>query len=282
VGEALLIVLWYLGVGLGVTLGYHRALTHRSARLVKPVLYALVWAGAPAGPVAEWVGNHRRHHRHADNAEDPHCPARAGFWYAHCGWYLGINNRAACGAYALGGPLRLVLDVCLRPTAPAGHARLAPDVLADPWLRWLSSRAGFACAAATHLAPFAWASARHGSAGLLAAWALSVLMYNIGDSVNSVLHLWGEKPLAVGDDSRNHALLAWLTLGEGWHNGHHAFPSSAKHGLLPGQFDLTFEAMRLLRVFRLAAELRLPGATEVARRLRAPESEPRRCAAEPT
>ncbi|MGB2017561.1 MAG: hypothetical protein ACPHX2_03275, partial [Candidatus Poseidoniaceae archaeon] len=149
-----LLLAWYFSVGFGITVAYHRVLTHRSANLRKPLLYALVLAGLPAGPPAEWVGNHRRHHADSDGLNDPHSPVRDGFWYAHCGWYLGIRNRGLCLLYALGGPLRYIVDMFLRPMSPGGQEALAKDVLEDRFLRFLSTRFGFMVGSLLQTLPF--------------------------------------------------------------------------------------------------------------------------------
>lgn len=250
--------LWYLSVGFGVGVAYHRVLTHRAARLARPVLYALVLAGVAAGPPAEWVGNHRRHHRHSDGEADPHSPSRLGFWQAHCGWYLGIRSRLGCVLYACAGPLRLVVDAALRPVAPHGQSRFAPDVLEDPFLRWLSTRSGFVSACALQLTPFAVATSAFGAVGFGAAWAFSVVMYNVGDAVDSLLHLTGRREFACGDASRNSTWLGLLALGEGYHNGHHAFPESARSGLLPGEFDASYLLLRGLARVGLASDVQTP------------------------
>jgi len=252
--------LWYLGAGFGVSIGYHRVLTHRAARLSRPLLYALVLAGMAAGPPAEWVGNHRRHHRHSDTPPDPHSPSHSGFWYAHCGWYLGIRGRAGCLAYACAGPARLLLDAFLRPVAPLGNARLAPDVLADAFLRWLSTRPGYVAASLLQLSPFVVAASFYGVVGFAVAWAFSVVMYNVGDSVDSLLHLRGRRDFATRDRSRNSAILGLIALGEGFHNGHHAFPSSARFGVLPGQLDASYALLHLLERLGLAHDVKTPGA----------------------
>jgi stearoyl-CoA desaturase (delta-9 desaturase) len=256
-------VVWYLAVGFGVSIGYHRVLTHRAAQLARPALYLLVLLGLAAGPPAEWVGNHRRHHRYADTAADPHSPRWRGFWYAHCGWYLGLRSPVGCFLYACGGPLRLLIDAALRPVAPGGNAEFAEDVLSDPFLRWLSRRPGFVIASLLQLGPFAAAFALAAWEGLVLAWAFSMLMYNVGDSVDSVLHLAGRRDFETGDLARNSWLLGVLALGEGFHNGHHAFPSSARFGLLPGQLDASYALLRLLERLGLARGIRTPSASAV-------------------
>jgi stearoyl-CoA desaturase (Delta-9 desaturase) len=262
--EVALAAVWYGAVALGVTIGYHRVLTHRAAKLSRPLLLLLVWAGLPAGPPAEWVGNHRAHHRHGDGPGDPHCPRRAGFWFAHAGWYLGIQSPLLAAAYACCGPLRLLIDAVFRPVIPAGYTLQARDVLRDPLLSFMSTRTGYALCAAPHLLPVGAACFLHGWLGLAVSWLLAVVMYNAGDLVNSALHLAGRRHFATGDDSRDSGWLALPTLGESYHNGHHAFPGSARHGLLPGQVDLAYAFLRVLAWLGLARRVRLPSAAAIA------------------
>ncbi|MGB2507729.1 MAG: acyl-CoA desaturase [Candidatus Poseidoniaceae archaeon] len=259
---------WYFSVGFGITIAYHRVLTHRSANLRKPLLYALVLAGLPAGPPAEWVGNHRRHHADSDGPNDPHSPVRDGFWYAHCGWYLGIRNRGLCLLYALGGPLRYIVDMFLRPMSPGGQEALAKDVLEDRFLRFLSTRFGFMVGSLLQTLPFVLAYHLLAWDGVLIAWVAGVLYYNAGDAVNSIGHLWGKQDFEGTGEARNNRLVALVSLGEGWHAGHHAFPRSARHGLLKGQVDLSFMLLRVLASIGLASDLYLPPSEAVAQRRR--------------
>lgn len=264
-----LLLVWYLSVGFGVTVAYHRVLTHRSATLRKPVLYALVLAGLPAGPPAEWVGNHRRHHADSDGPNDPHSPVHDGFWYAHCGWYLGIRNRGLCLLYALGGPLRYVIDIALRPMSPGGHDALAKDVLEDRFLRFLSTRIGFLVGSTVQVLPFVLAYLLMAWDGVIIAWVAGIIFYNAGDAVNSVGHLWGKQDFDGAGEARNSRFVALVSLGEGWHSGHHAFPRSARHGLLKGQVDLSFILLRVLASIGLASDLYLPSSEAIAQRRRA-------------
>jgi stearoyl-CoA desaturase (delta-9 desaturase) len=263
-----LLLVWYLSVGFGVTVAYHRVLTHRSATLRKPVLYALVLAGLPAGPPAEWVGNHRRHHADSDGPNDPHSPVHDGFWYAHCGWYLGIRNRGVCLLYALGGPLRYVVDMFLRQMSPGGHEERAKDVLEDRFLRFLSTRVGYIVGSTTQALPFVFAYLLMAWEGVAIAWVAGIVFYNAGDAVNSVGHLWGKQEFDGAGAARNNRFVALVSLGEGWHSGHHAFPRSARHGLLKGQVDASFLLLRLLSFVGLADNLYLPSAETVLQRRR--------------
>ncbi|MCH1411204.1 MAG: fatty acid desaturase [Candidatus Poseidoniaceae archaeon] len=263
-----LLLVWYLSVGFGVTVAYHRVLTHRSANLRKPVLYALVLAGLPAGPPAEWVGNHRRHHADSDGPNDPHSPVHDGFWYAHCGWYLGIRNRGLCALYALGGPLRYIIDIALRPMSPGGHDALAKDVLEDRFLRILSTRFGFLMGSTVQALPFVLAYVLMAWEGVAIAWVAGIVFYNAGDAVNSVGHLWGKQDFDGAGEARNSRFVALVSLGEGWHSGHHAFPRSARHGLLRRQVDLSYMLLRVLASLGLASDLYVPSSEAVQQRRR--------------
>lgn len=269
-----LLLLLTLAVGLGVVVGFHRLLTHRALVVVRPLEVALVVLGLPAGTPVGWVGHHRHHHAHTDEAADLHSPRHHGFWVAHCGWYLATTSTTLSLLYALAGPLRTLFDAVWRSRSNQDFAHLAKDVAADPLWGPLSRPGGYALVllgwvALLWLAVF-WA---FGAVGLVALWGFHVTAYNFGDFVNSWGHTWGSRSWTSdvdggGDDSRDHALLALLTLGDGWHAGHHAFPSSVKSGLLPDQFDLAFEFCRLCERLRLASQLRVPTTDDLERRRR--------------
>jgi fatty-acid desaturase len=106
---------YYALAGLGVNLGYHRILSHRSLTVPKWLERFLATLGAPAGTPVQWAGNHRFHHAHTDTELDPHSPVKRGFWYAHTGWYLQTENIPLSIAYAAGGPFRMIFDAFYRP-----------------------------------------------------------------------------------------------------------------------------------------------------------------------
>lgn len=259
---------YYLLAGVAVNLGYHRVLSHRSLKLPRWFERWAVTLGLPAGTPVQWAGNHRRHHARADLEGDPHSPLRDGFWYAHVGWYLGCRRRGVCLIYALGGPLRTVFDAWHRPRSNREHDALAKDVSADPYYRWLSRPWPYFVCTVTHVGVFfglAWLG--WGARGLVALWLTLITLYNLGDAIDSAAHLWGERPYPSKHQARNHWFLGLLTLGEGWHANHHEFPSSARHGLLPGQPDWTWGMIRVLERLGLASEIRLPEPAEVEARL---------------
>ena len=221
--EALAIaVVMYLITGFGITVGFHRLLAHRAFVARPPVRLALAGAGTMAmmgGPV-RWVTNHRKHHAFADEDGDPHSPhltgmggfrgALAGLYHAHLGWIF-TGGRAA-------------------------KERYAPDLLDDPIVRFVDRSAGAWVLLGMAL-PFAagWALGGTLEAALIALlWggpARVFIGHHMTFSINSLCHFMGRRRFDTGDESRNLVWLAPLSLGEAWHNNHHAFPTSAFHGL---------------------------------------------------
>jgi fatty-acid desaturase len=252
-------LIYFLLAGIGVNLGYHRVLSHRSLRLPKWLERLLVIVGLPAGTPVQWAGNHRYHHAHADTPLDPHSPMHRGFWFAHVGWYIGSNNVILCVLYSLAGPLRILIDAWMRPWTNQQFNYLSADVISDHWYRRLSQPWPYAGAMHLHfLLPalvswFFW-----GAGGLAVFWLTFVLLYNLGDSIDSVAHTFGWELAGQQDHSRNSFAMGILILGEGWHANHHRFPWSAKHGLGKRQFDWTWQVIRGLAALGLATDIRLP------------------------
>jgi stearoyl-CoA desaturase (Delta-9 desaturase) len=234
----------YLLTGLGITVGFHRLFTHRSFK-TKPALRGLLAAmgsAAVEGPVIEWVANHRKHHQFSDQPGDPHSPhvdyghgwrgALAGLYHAHIGWIFGGD-------------------------ALADRERYAKDLLADPvvafvdrtFLLWVFAGLAF---------PFAIGFALTGTlVGALTAllWGGAVRMFCLHHatfSINSLCHFFGRRRYDTDDESRNLHWLALPTLGEAWHNNHHAFPTSARHGLRWWQLDPSAWFISLLQRLGLA------------------------------
>jgi stearoyl-CoA desaturase (Delta-9 desaturase) len=219
----------YVLTALGITIGYHRLLTHRSFATSKPLeyLFAAVGSMAVQGPVIGWVSDHRKHHAHADHDGDPHSPhvghgrgamgVLRGLWHAHIGWLLTNQGRAE-------------------------RRRYAPDLCEDAGMRWINRHfvafvlAGLYIPAA---AGYAITGTLVGAAtGLLWGGLVRVFfVHHITWSVNSVCHFLGTRRFAVDDESRNVFWLALPSLGESWHHNHHAFPRSAVHGLRRWELD---------------------------------------------
>jgi stearoyl-CoA desaturase (delta-9 desaturase) len=256
---------YYMLAGLGVNLAYHRVLSHRSLQLPKWCERALVTIGLPAGTPVQWAGNHRFHHATADTALDPHSPVQRGFLYAHVGWYLRSTSPILCIAYALGGPVRMLVDAWMRPRTNQEHNGLAADVAADRWYRFISRPWPYAVLMHVHagialgLAYRGW-----GIKGVAGIWLTLIMLYNLADAIDSAAHLFGQRLEGQRDQSRNSPWMGILVLGEGWHANHHRFPHSARHGLLPGQFDWTWEVIRVLQAMGLATRVRLPGHQDLA------------------
>jgi fatty-acid desaturase len=262
---AVFFVVYYLLAGLGINLGYHRVLSHRSLKLPKWLERCLVTIGLPAGTPVQWVGNHRYHHAHTDTPLDPHSPLHKGFWYAHVGWYLGSDNASVCALYCIAGPLRLLIDAWMRPRTNQQFNALAQDVSSDAWYRWVSRPGPYAIAMHIHfLIPLLVAWYLWGFRGLLVLWVTFAALYNMGDAIDSISHMFGNRLSGQPDRSRNSFVMGLLILGEGWHANHHRFPWSAKHGLARGEFDWTWQVIRGLRAVGLAREIRVPNERDLS------------------
>src|SRR6185503_5540561 len=235
---------------LGISIGFHRLFTHRSYETFKSIRYGLAVLGSMAvqGPVIRWVSDHRKHHSFADREGDPHSPHAgfgpgfrgkiAGLWHAHVGWLFRNVGRAEWTKYA-------------------------KDLLADRGMvfisRWFGVWVGLSL-----LLPFlaGWLWGGTVGAGLQALFWGGVirifLLHHITWSVNSVCHFVGSRRFRVKDESRNVWWLSWISFGESWHHNHHAFPSSAFHGLKPWELDIGGLVIRLMRRLGLVWKVNVP------------------------
>jgi stearoyl-CoA desaturase (delta-9 desaturase) len=221
----------YVLTGLGVTVGFHRLFTHRSFKTGKAVRVTLAILGSAAieGPIVSWVADHRKHHAFADQEGDPHSPhvdhghglggALRGLLHAHCGWIFLHTQRGR-------------------------HTRYAPDLIADPAVMWVS-RTFLVWVVAGLAAPFflGWlfgGTLGDGLTGMLWGGLVRMLVvHHFTYSINSLCHFFGRRRFKTDDESRNLAWLAPFTFGESWHNNHHAFPTSAEHGM--GRIERIFD-----------------------------------------
>jgi stearoyl-CoA desaturase (delta-9 desaturase) len=229
----------YVPTGFGITVGYHRFLTHRSFKAGRGTRFVLTALGAMAleGPPISWVADHRKHHAFSDQEGDPHSPhvdhdaqpwrgAWRGLVHAHVGWLFLHGQRGK-------------------------KERYAPDLLADPVVRFVD-RTTLWWTLGGLLLPFLLGLALSGSlmggfTGFLWGGVVRVLlMHHATYSINSLCHYFGRQPFRTEDESRNLAWLSLFTFGEAWHNNHHAFPTSAAHGLKASQLDPSALLIRAL------------------------------------
>ncbi|MEU6154961.1 acyl-CoA desaturase [Actinosynnema sp. NPDC047251] len=243
---------------LGVTIGFHRYFTHGAFKATRGLRIALAVTGSMAmqGPIIGWVADHRRHHAYADREGDPHSPwlfgtsARAlakGFWHAHLGWLFQREQTNA--------------------------ARFTPDLLADAdiqrvnrWFPALTVVTLLAPALAGGLITWSWWGAATGFfwAGLVRV----AVLHHVTWSVNSICHLIGDRPFTARDKSANFWPLAILSMGESWHNSHHADPTCARHGVRRGQVDVSARLIRVFEKLGWATGVRWPRPERLARNLK--------------
>ena len=227
------VVLWWVASSLGIGMGYHRLLTHRGYKTPKWMEYFLTICGTLAlegGPIF-WVATHRVHHQKSDQEGDPHTP-REGTWWAHMGWII-TGSGLHHDAHVL--------------------ARYAPDLSRDPVHIWLSKWhwtsnvvVGLVLLAFGGIPYVLWGIFFRTTFGLHATWL-----------VNSATHKWGSRRFKTRDDSTNNWWVAALTFGEGWHNNHHAHPTSARHGLAWYEIDLNWMGISVLKALGLAWDIKL-------------------------
>jgi stearoyl-CoA desaturase (delta-9 desaturase) len=237
-------VLLYVLTGFGVTVGFHRLLTHRAFKTTRPIRATLAILGSAAieGPVISWVADHRKHHAFADREGDPHSPhvghghgwrgALRGLVYAHVGWLFIHTHRGR-------------------------RTRYAPDLLGDPVVSWVDRTfVVWALGGLVTAFGLGWlfgGTLRDGLTGVLWGGAVRMLVvHHVTYSINSLCHFFGRQRFDTGDQSRNLAWLAPLSLGEAWHNNHHAFPTSAQHGLRRWELDPSALLIRALERVGLA------------------------------
>ncbi|MGH2712773.1 MAG: acyl-CoA desaturase [Thermoleophilaceae bacterium] len=227
--DAIVFAIMYVATGLGVTVGFHRHFTHRSFKTSRPVRAGLAVLGSAAieGPVISWVADHRKHHTFSDQEGDPHSPhvghdggwrgAIKGLAHAHVGWLFIHTHRGA-------------------------RQRYARDLIADPVVSFVD-RTFLVWAIGGLVTAFALGWAIGGSfhaalTGLLWGGAVRMLVvHHVTYSINSLCHFFGRRRFDTGDESRNLFWLSLLTFGESWHNNHHAFPTSAMHGMRGWEVD---------------------------------------------
>jgi stearoyl-CoA desaturase (Delta-9 desaturase) len=234
----------YVSTALGVTVGFHRLFTHRSFATTKWLrgVFAALGSAAIEGPVISWVADHRKHHAFSDMPGDPHSPhvdhgvgwrgALRGLLHAHMGWLFIHTQRGA-------------------------RARYAPDLVADPVVSFVDRTfvwwAVGGLGAAFGLGWLIGGTLSAALTGLLWGGAVRILVvHHVTYSINSLCHYFGRRRFDTDDESRNLAWLSLLSFGEAWHNNHHAFPTSAAHGLRWYELDISSLVIRGLERVGLA------------------------------
>jgi stearoyl-CoA desaturase (delta-9 desaturase) len=256
----------YLLTALGIGVGYHRLFTHKSYETgaVMRFIWAVLGSMAVEGPVLTWVAVHRKHHQHADLPGDPHSPHAGrtsvsdnhdgntdhddhhpsgivallkGIWHAHMGW-LFDGSSAELERYVPDLQQDRVVSFVSRTFALwAALGLVIPAVLGGViTMTWWGVLLGFL-----------WG-------GLVRV----LLVHHVTWSINSVCHLWGTRPFQTRDESRDNPIFGVLAMGEGWHNAHHAFPTSARHGLAWWKIDVNYWVIRAMGWMHLARNIRLP------------------------
>jgi stearoyl-CoA desaturase (delta-9 desaturase) len=230
---AITAALYWMAIGFGIGMGYHRLHTHRSYRVPKFIEYFFAVCGTltlEGGPIF-WVATHRMHHQLSDQPGDPHSPRDGGFW-SHMGWILWGNSNH-------------------RNTKML--SRYAPDLAKHKYYVWLNdwhwvplAFLGAALLLWGGLPMFLWGINVRIVAGLHATWA-----------VNSATHIWGKRRFNTRDDSRNTWWIAIISFGEGWHNNHHAHPTSARHGLAWYELDMSWILIKAMKFVGLAKAVKV-------------------------
>jgi stearoyl-CoA desaturase (Delta-9 desaturase) len=250
----IILFVMYLISGLGITIGYHRFFTHKSFNTPRfmQVLLAIFGSMALEGSVLQWAAVHRSHHQHSDDDDDPHSPhthgtgvwnAIKGMWHAHMGWIF-RSRTLKLNKYVV-------------------------DLKKDRLILWMSRLfpvwvlLGLVIPAAMGgLLTMSWTGVLLGFiwGGLVRIF----LVHHVTWSINSVCHIWGSRPFKSHDESRNNPIFGILGLGEGWHNNHHAFPTSARHGLRWWQIDISYIIIYAMSKVGLASDIKTPSAARMS------------------
>ena len=214
-----------------ITAGYHRYFSHRTFTTSRAFAFvmALIGTSSVQKGVLWWAAHHRHHHRYSDTAEDLHSPSVRGFLWSHIGWILSDRYNAT-------------------------RTELVPDLMKYPELRWLNKY---------HLVPpiaLGTIMFLAGGWGMLV-WGFcisTVILWHSSFSINSLMHLFGKRRYATNDTSRNSAILALVSMGEGWHNNHHYYMGSTRQGFFWWEVDITYYLLKVLSWFRIVWDLREP------------------------
>jgi stearoyl-CoA desaturase (delta-9 desaturase) len=256
---ALVIAFWAV-TALGITVGFHRYFTHGSFKAPRAVKIVLAVAGSMAleGPITQWVADHRKHHQFSDEVGDPHSPWRfgttrkaiaKGLYFAHCGWFFN-EPQSSISTYAPDIQADKDLDRVARMFPLIVIVSMAlPAIIGGlaTW-SWMGALTGFFWGTLFRIA----------------------FVHHVTWSINSICHVFGTRPFKSRDLSSNVAWLAIPSFGESWHNLHHVDPTSARHGVLRGQIDITASLIRGMEWTRLVSDVRWPKPLRLAAKLKDP------------
>jgi stearoyl-CoA desaturase (delta-9 desaturase) len=258
--DVILMVILYAISGHGITIGFHRYLTHRAFKAKKALRVALAIAGSLAveGPVIRWVADHRRHHAYSDQEGDPHSPWKygrstpallKGMFHAHIGWLFDVEQT--------------------------DQRRFAPDLLKDRSLVIVHKLFGVFTATSLMLPAligglWGWSFEAALEAFFWAGLVRIALLHHVTWSVNSICHTVGRRPFKSRDKSTNVWPLAIVSMGESWHNLHHADPTSARHGVRRGELDTSAAIIKGFEKLGWVSDVRWPDAARIARLTAAP------------
>jgi stearoyl-CoA desaturase (Delta-9 desaturase) len=255
--DVAILVGFYVLCAFGTTIGFHRYFTHQGFKARTPVKAVLAILGCMTmqGPLLQWVTDHRKHHALSDKPGDPHTPhghgegvlgAVKGFVHAHVGWLftnLGMEEGKAYGKDLYEDRLLVWID------------RL--------YLLWVALTLGL---------PFLigyWVggSWQRGVEAMVWGGLIRIFLYQHATfAVNSICHMFGKQHYRSRDEARNNWLVALLVFGEGWHNNHHAFPASARHGLNRFQWDVSWWVIKGMEKLKLVWDVRVPSEEQLDRR----------------
>jgi stearoyl-CoA desaturase (delta-9 desaturase) len=254
--DTVIAVVMYVVAGHGITVGFHRYFTHRAFRAQQWLRILLAVAGSLAiqGPVIQWVADHRKHHRFSDRDGDPHSPWRygdnawavaKGFFYSHLGWLFDWEKTS--------------------------ERRYAPELVADRVIRWVSRTFPLWVAISLLIPPLVgglWAWSWWGAltAFFWGSLVRIALLHHVTFAINSVCHIKGRRPFKTRDRSQNVWWLALPSMGESWHNFHHADPTSARHGVRFMEIDSSAVLIKIMEKLRWVRDVRWPDATLITRR----------------
>lgn len=248
---------FYVISGLGITVGFHRLLTHKSFDASPNVRAAWAIAGSLAvqGSVIGWVATHRRHHAYSDEHGDPHSPhvdledgtrgMLRGLYHAHMGWFFQPDG--------------------------SDYDTWTPDLKAEPKIAAIEANFPYLLAATFILPALVGGILSQSVIGAVTAFVWAgvmrvALLQHVTWAINSICHVYGTRPFASRDQSRNVIWLSLLSFGESWHNGHHAFPASARHGLRWWEFDVSWLTIRLMALLGIARNIKLPSPKQLERK----------------